>query len=311
MVIRTDADSVKSVRLVTSIEEKPDKLYVLDHGIKRWVSSMAALESIELSLSDLEYISMEELSAYRIGSAIVRAVGCIEDCKNFMEARQFLTKNFTGYGIEFGAALNPTPVPISCRTDYADYYSADEGCYADYSGNKGDFVPVKFATGLQEMAGIPQDHLDYIIACHVIEHVSQTVQALKHSWEKLSEGGTLLMAIPHKEYCFDLKRELTPLEHFIDDYENYCISKDVIHIIDFMVHTKEDDKPVNAMDIYTSCLRLLNGGKVDIHYHTFTEDSFSRLINWFASNVYKWRKIEIINRIPYPGSNEFLVLLTK
>lgn len=83
----------------------------------------------------------------------------------------------------------------------------------------------------------------------------------------------------------------------------------MLHLIDYLenAHIKYQG---NTADITLHCSEfLLGGNRYDIHYHTFTEDSFAEIINWFNINVYKWSFCEIFNRLE--GGAEFFVRLVK
>lgn len=221
--------------------------------------------------------------------------------------REWFGSQFKGYGLEIGAASSPWPCNINCKVDYTDSYGEKEGCKVGYE-NK-DFVPLSFTASLEDMSSIIKKDYNFIICSHTIEHTPKVIQALKNVYEHLLEGGVFVMAVPHKEYTFDQFRQITTLSHHIEDYEKYERNRDVLHLIDYLenAHIKYQG---NTADITLHCSEfLLGGNRYDIHYHTFTEDSFAEIINWFNINVYKWSFCEIFNRLE--GGAEFFVRLVK
>ena len=122
-----------------------------------------------------------------------------------------------GDGIEIGAMNNPLKVPERARVRYVDYRPAEE-LRALYPG-----IPVKepdiVADGAR-LEVIPDGSQDFVIACHLIEHIEDPVGAIKNWLRVLKDGGILFVAIPDKRLTFDVEREPTPLEHLFDDHEH-------------------------------------------------------------------------------------------
>lgn len=287
--------------------------FYVKNGTKEWITSIEAAKDNGINISNIELVSVKEANKYINGKYIIRKIKSVNEITNYIEARSYFTKDLKGYGIEFGAASMPCHVPDDCKVDYADFFQIDEGCNAKMTG---DFVPVKYFTSLDEMKGIESNFLDFIINCHVIEHVPRTLLALKLCFDRLKEGGVLFMAVPHMVYTFDSLRPLTTIEHFIQDYVSYCKERDLLHIVDFLEHTTEYDArkeriKAERINIFPLLDKFLKGEKVDIHYHTFTEQNFTDLLDYFNNNIARWNKTEVIPRVPFKGSNEFYVRLTK
>lgn len=62
---------------------------------------------------------------------------------------------------------------------------------------------------------------DWIIACHVIEHVPDLISFLNSCAELLGAAGILSLAIPDKRYCFDFFREKSSLSQVIDAHTEH------------------------------------------------------------------------------------------
>ena len=289
------------------------KWFYVKNGIKRWITSFDAAKDKGIDISDIEIISAEETNKYCTGSHIVKIFESIHEITNYHEARAYFLKDLIGYGVEFGAATTPTTVPDNCTVEYADISKTNEGCNSGYNG---DFVNVKYFTSLEEMKDINSNSLDFIINCHVIEHSPRTILAIKNCFDRLKPGGTLFMAVPHMEYTFYSLRPLTTIKHFVQDYTDYIKERDLLHLVDYWEHRTEYDakqKGIEAsrMNLFPILDNFIKGEHIDIHYHTFTEENFTELLDFFNSNIAKWSKTEIIPRIPFEGSNEFYVRSTK
>lgn len=289
------------------------KWFYVHDGIKNWITSVDAATDYGIDITHIENVSAEESNKYTNGNLIIKKIVSLNDIKNTYEARSFFLKDLKGYGIEFGAATSPSPVPDDCEIEYADYFQEDDGCNRCMNG---DFVSVKFFTSLDEMEGIKNNSLNFIIGCHVIEHVSRTLLALTNCFDKLKTGGITFLVVPHMKYTFDALRSLTTIEHFIQDYTNYIRERDMLHLVDHLEHFTEyeaNQKGIKAdrINLFPVLKNFIKGEKIDIHYHTFTEENFKEILDYFNSNIAKWSKTEIIPRIQFEGSNEFYVRLTK
>lgn len=117
------------------------------------------------------------------------------------------------------------------------------------------------------------------------------------------------MAVPHMNYTFDCLRSLTELGHMIADYKEFSYERNLLHIVDYLENVKIRHFGDTA-DITKCCCEYLAGrSNIDIHYHTFTEESMSQIIMWFNENIYRWSKAEVFSRLE--GANEFFVRLIK
>jgi SAM-dependent methyltransferase len=231
------------------------------NGVKRLITSEKAATDNQIDTSNIEKVSAEEANSYRTGMQIFKTLNSVDEITNYFEARAYLLKDLNGYGIEFGAATSPCTVPDSCNVEYADFFHKDEGCNNAYDG---DFVPVKFFTSLDEMSGISNDSLDFLISSHVIEHVPRTLLALERCFNRLKKGGILFMAIPHMNYTFDMLRPLTKIEHFIEDYNNYVRERDLLHIVDYVEYTREYERKklqrkIDHVDVFPLLDYFMNG----------------------------------------------------
>lgn len=307
--------TLKSEERVIICNESPynGEWFYVKNGIKRYITTIDAAKENRIDISNIETVSAKETNKYRNGKFIIKNTKSLNEITNYHEARAYFLKDLEGYGIEFGAATTPSIVPDNCKVDYADLFQEDEGCNRYFQG---EFVNIKYFTSLEEMKGIGNNSLDFIINCHVIEHSPRTILAIKNCNDRLKNGGVLFMAVPHMNYTFDSLRALTSIDHFIQDYNNYVKERDMLHLVDYLEHTTEYEakqKGIKAerINLFPTLENFIKGEKIDFHYHTFTEKNFTQLLDYFNINIGKWSKTEIIPRIPFEGSNEFYIRLTK
>jgi polysaccharide pyruvyl transferase WcaK-like protein/GT2 family glycosyltransferase/SAM-dependent methyltransferase len=115
---------------------------------------------------------------------------------------------------------------------------------------------------------VPDHSEDFILSSHVVEHIPNLVQTLIE-WNRIvRDGGIIFLIVPLRDaHPADQGRPITPLQHFIDDYQAR--------------HTV-DSHPTEGVP----------GGRMG-HYHVFTPDSLLELVNWMAcEGLLNWELVE-------------------
>ena len=304
-------------------EREQGRVYLISEDNKRhWIPSLEVANSYGLDLGKAVACSIGEVMSLPLSFTIAKNSG-LEELKQELPlskkthsgegriimswGRHWFGSQFRGHGLEMSAASVPWPCHMECIVDYSDPFEDDKGAKAGYENH--DFVPLDHKASLEDMSCILKTDYDFIVCSHVIEHTPRVMLALKNVYEHLAKGGMFVMAVPHMDHTFDRLRELTPLSHHISDFKAYERKEDLIHIVDYLENSciKYSGKNV---DVEQCCREFLAGSnELDIHYHTFTEDSFAEIIEWFCENVYQWSRYEIFQR--NEGGMEFFVRLVK
>jgi SAM-dependent methyltransferase len=156
--------------------------------------------------------------------------------------RQQFTKYLTGEGLEIGALNHPLTLPPTAKARYADVLSHDQ-IRALYPGAR---LPDIVAVG-ERYPGVEDDSCNFIVANHVLEHVTDPITTLIEWHRMLCNGGILFMAIPDKRYMFDRDRARTSLEHLIADHESVYPPKylNFPHLLEWATHVEglQPDSP--------------------------------------------------------------------
>ena len=58
-----------------------------------------------------------------------------------------------------------------------------------YAAQGGDFVLLTYVMGMEDMSAIADESLDFVTACHVIEHLRNPLRAFEQVYRKLKPGG--------------------------------------------------------------------------------------------------------------------------
>jgi O-antigen biosynthesis protein len=241
---------------------------------------------------DVEIVSDETLLNLLPGRPVSQ-FWSLEDWQNppkncsSMQMREIAASQLYGKGLEIGAAATPFPIPLHCHVQYAERYSQDAIKDKFHVGqNCHNLVEPNLITDLETLDGIEDNSLDFIVASHVIEHVKNPLLAIERAYQKLRVGGSLVLVIPDKEKTFDKQRELTTLEHLILDYQNSSSERDKEHYVEFYRLAS----PKEASQLYETVENKFQD-QDDIHYHTFTYESFALLIDYACKNINSWSSV--------------------
>jgi SAM-dependent methyltransferase len=172
-----------------------------------------------------------------------------------------LLDGFTG--LEIGAAAH-NPFGLKSRNvaiqEGWDFYAREQRALGVEPARvdlwaSGDAIPV------------PDGSEDYVISSHVLEHLPNPVGALLEWNRVVRDQGYVFMIVPIKGVLpADGPRELTSLAHFIDCYRQG--------------HTL-DSHPIDDVP----------GGRMG-HYHTFTPDSLTDVVDWMReTGLCEWELV--------------------
>lgn len=190
--------------------------------------------------------------------------------------REALCADFQGAGYEVGAGRRPTIIPAACDVKYIDKYTFEEAADGSWSEieDASGFVEVAISAEMEELPQIDDGSADFFIACHVIEHVSDVISAILETCRKLKPDGRLFLVVPHKNYMFDRNRPVTPLTHFIADY-NTDPTPTLEHHLEFCRLARK------AKNWEAAGLERFERG-ADVHAHVFTPDSLRELLQYMT-----------------------------
>lgn len=212
----------------------------------------------------------------------------------------------TSRGLEIGPLARPIVSKAAGSVFYVDHADRDE-LRRKYAADANmaplidcivevDYV-VRDGRSLVDVVG-PDGPFDYIIACHVIEHIPDIVTWLREMSALLAPDGVLSLVVPDKRYVFDVNRAETDVSQLVDAYINKAerptiaqsydsVAKALNGIVDpaeawagkdysDLVRTDCDDPDLSAW-------RFCNFANttddfVDVHCHVFSPQSFLTIV---------------------------------
>ncbi len=191
----------------------------------------------------------------------------------------------TSQGLELGAG-EQTIAPVA-QTLFSD-------AYATHAGAKSlahEFFPA-------ETIPYPNEHFDFLLNEHVLEHIPDPIRALREWKRVLKSRGVLFLFLPHPERTFDRYRQVTSLDHLREDFDRGSTSSEDAHwdewksqVIDrgLAPHYSQYDKQAS-----------LTGNL--IHRHVFVPETTRALLESEG-----WTVLEVLDVVP-DRSDSFAVI---
>ena len=218
----------------------------------------------------------------------------------YKHRNMFVEKYLFGYGIEIGAKNVPQQLPQAKKNGQqqqqqqafsinVDHMSTEE-LITKYTGPTDKHKkwiqgiksnPVIRVDDAETLQTFESQSLDFIIANHVLEHVTNFLHTLYIFSNKLRLGGVVFMALPDKRYVEeDKNRPITPPQLFIEELYNTTLSKSrhFQKVVDsFLYRNKRPDDASKTFTqdemeqaIASANKHISTGGT---HIHTFTTES--------------------------------------
>lgn len=286
-----------------------DKVFYLSRGRRHWLLDVAWAKSKGLRFpEDVSTVGDDLLMAFQPGQQTpLPFTGTDRDISSVGLARQVAARDVTGTGLEIGAGGSPFPVPIECRVIYGDSYDYEELVQNAYHGQAiHDIVAPDIRTNLDTLHNVADGSLDFVVACHVIEHTKSPITAITRCYEKLKVGGRLVLVVPDKEKTFDVDRPVTQLCHLIDDHRRSHPDRDREHFREFFSLARGFQVTEGDPEEYW---QRKWSEDYSIHFHTWTYDSFLEMVTWIRAHVAPFRDLWSLPCMP--DGIEFYFTLTK
>lgn len=217
--------------------------------------------------------------------------------------REALSKKYIkGKGLEIGALHTPLKVFNRAKVTYVDHLGT-AGLRKHYPElKKFAFVRVGIVDNGEQLKKVKSNSQDFIIANHFVEHCENPIAMLKNQLRVLKPGGIIYWAIPDKRFTFDAVRSLTTVKHLEQDFEKGPQISRVSHYEEWVniIGSEKGGKTQKTA-------RQLMKDHYSIHFHTFTKESFEKVLVTIRKKYkFQFKIIEIQSNI-----NEFICILQK
>jgi SAM-dependent methyltransferase len=288
-----------------------EKVFVCVNGVRHYVPTADRLADYGLAWPDsLQQVPDTVLASFRAGGWLPRIFPASQDARAINDSstmREFLSAELHGVGLEVGAGASPYPVPLRCTVLYGDRMSHEQLLAERYEGQEeADLVRPDMLTDFSALAGVADESLDFVIGCHVIEHVFDPIGSIVHAHRVLKPGGTLILVVPDKSRTFDRDRPVTKLEHLILDHKAPDSKRDYAHYEEF--YSLAFKTEVDQLRLKADYEFRRRG---DLHVHVWDHPAFAELVDWVAGNLVEWSSVA--SHAPRGNAEdiEFYVVLRK
>lgn len=216
-----------------------------------------------------------------------------------------------GVGLEIGPSFNP----IAPRSAGFDVRILDHASQADLIGkyrevgltaaelDRIEEVDFVWSSGPVHEAVTSGERFSYIVAAHVIEHVTDIVALLDTAQRLLEPGGQLSLIVPDKRFCFDRMRPVTTVGQVVEAHLDPALFHGPAPFIDTHLYTVRKFGTGNTWDLHSGTDLRIPGCEwdtvrdtitrvhqadeyIDIHRWVFTPASLRLLISDLRSLGY-------------------------
>ncbi len=215
-------------------------------------------------------------------------------------------------GLEIGACDLPTVPKEVGNCEFADFRYPEEMVRL-WNLDPEAVVPVNYILQRDTKIHLQiQKKFDYVVLCHVIEHIPNPIGYIQDLQNLLNPGGTILIACPDKRRTPDAPRPSTPLEHLLDDYYNDCNYPSLEHILECAKVWCDEVKQKSAesaTEFYEWGCHNFESGFADAHCHVWRDEEFFTQIQYLIDGKLL-KGLKIVDKF-YNNSlyNEFLIVL--
>jgi SAM-dependent methyltransferase len=136
-----------------------------------------------------------------------------------------------------------------------------------------------------DLHGIKDDAYDFVLSSHNLEHIANPVRALKEWIRVVKPSGAIIVILPNYRHTFDHRRQPTPVEHMMKDYESGTSEDDLIHLQEILeLHDLSRDPEAGTLDNFHR-RSLCNFENRALHHHVFDERNSRALLNAMGLSV--------------------------
>jgi len=219
-----------------------------------------------------------------------------------------------GEGLELGAFDFPTVAPGAGSCTFADVRSSQE-LAALFGVPSESVAPVEWVVDrvrpLSEQ--IPR-RFDYVILCHVLEHVPEPIRFLDDVGALLRPGGVAFLAVPDKRMTLDAPRPSTTIDHLLARHYHGAAGPPITQIMEFARTWDENWRRLateSPREFFAWAQGQFESGTADVHCNVWRDEELFEQLDYLVHGGFL-PGFEVCLREPNrPPFNEFYVALRR
>lgn len=217
-------------------------------------------------------------------------------------------------GLEIGAFDLPTVAPAIGRCAIADARSRED-LARTFSVPIESVAPVTWVIdGARTLAEQIPQRFDYVIGCHVLEHIPNPIAFLNDAGALLRSGGVLVLAIPDKRRTADAARPSTTIDHLLARHHHGAQTPPLAQIMEFARAWNDDLRRLateQPREFYAWAVTHFEGGRADVHCNVWEDEELFAQLDYLTRGGFV-PDLEVLTRQPNgPQFNEFYVVLRR
>jgi len=134
---------------------------------------------------------------------------------------------------------------------------------------------IREATDLRD---IPDHGYDFVLSSHSLEHIANPLKALREWIRVVKPKGAMIVILPDSRRTFDWRRQPTPVEHMLMDYERGTDERDLFHLPEILEHHDLALDPAAGDKEHFHRRSLQNFENRCLHHHVFDERNSRELL---------------------------------
>ena len=164
----------------------------------------------------------------------------------------------------------------------------------------------------QNLSALADESVDFVVANHVLEHLEDPIRRLQEMYRVVRRGGALYLAVPDPRATFDVDRDLTSVEHCLDEFRHGTESTRRGHFEDWVAKAEPHVEWMTQARVGTGPERVRELMEMDysIHFHVWRPDGFLALVVAASGEVHL--ELELVEFQPRAaGDNEYIFIFLK
>ena len=217
-------------------------------------------------------------------------------------------------GLELGAFDLPVVGADAGRCGFADVRSSEQLAEI-FAVPIETIAPVEWVVDrVRPLAEQIPRRFDYVILCHVLEHVPEPIRFLNDVGALLRPGGVALLAVPDKRQTLDASRPSTTIDHLLARHHHGAPGPPLAQIMEFSRAWDEnwrklaDEQP---RAFFEWARQHFESGHADVHCNVWRDEELFEQLEYLARGGFL-PGLEVCLRAPHePPFNEFYVALRR